>query len=159
MHLLYSLRVKKAYAELRGQICTHPYFVYETFPDSNIDSQIGYPKWRNSWFSSVPTGKCQDIIFRKLAQGITFLILYPGDTQFESCLEHWLYRLMIFVNILTPRTEMPSNNTQNYSTISSFPIHYTLIISPFPLHITDVIILWFAYSMRLFWFISAARGK
>jgi hypothetical protein len=129
MHLLHSLRVKKAYAELHCRVYNHPCFVYGTFPGYNINPVIGHPKWGNSWFSSVPTGKCQDIILRKLAQAITFLILYPRDAQFKSRLEHWLYRLIIFVNFLSPRTQIPINNTQNYIIIFSFPIHYSLLFN------------------------------
>jgi hypothetical protein len=120
--------------------------------------EIGYPMWGYSWFSSVHTRKWKDIILRKLSQPITFLIWYPENAQFESRLWHRLYRLMIFANFPSPRTGMPSNNAQNYATITSFLIHYSLIIPPFPLHITDVIKLWFANPTRFFWF-SADHGQ
>jgi hypothetical protein len=68
--------------------------------------------------------------------------------------------LQIFVNFLSPCRELPGNNNYSYITTSCFPIHNSLIISPVPLHVTDVIKLWFANRIRLFCAVSAAReGK
>jgi hypothetical protein len=77
------------------------------FPGSNFGPETGYPDWRFSWFSSVPSGKCCDSTL-KLGHD-SFL---PRPFKYTIYVGPYHPFIRLYINLITEKASLNKQQTE-----------------------------------------------